>query len=182
MADTLQTVVLGDAAAQVAIADAPKVEAFKAAMTKALADAAAAHKAEIDAKDVELAAKDAKIAASDKAVLTDADMDARVEARADLIGKAKTLSKDIATAGLSDAAIRKAAVAAVLGDAALTGKADAYVDAMFDIQVASAAKGDPVADAMTQPAAKATDLNAVYAARDAALNDAWKPQTVKKEA
>jgi len=178
MADTLQTVVLGDAAAQVAIADAPKVEAFKAAMTKALADATAAHKAEMDAKDAELAAKDAKIAASDKAALTDADMDAKVAARADLIGNAKMIAKDLATAGLSDAAIRKAAVVAVLGDDALTGKTDAYVDAMFDIHVASAAKGDPVADALKTGTAPVTDARAEYIKR---LNTAYL-QPVGKEA
>ena len=97
------------------------------------------YKEEADAKDAELAEKDAKIAASDKAVLTDDEIDVRVEARAELIGQAKSIAKDIATAGMSDAAIRKAAVVAVLGDAALTGKSDAYVDAMFDVQVASAA-------------------------------------------
>ena len=145
MADAIQTrtvlidglsVVTTDAGAQAL----EKLQKDVATAQAALADAATAHKAEMDAKDAELAAKDAKITASDKAVLTDADMDAKVEARADLIGKAKTLSKDIATTGLSDAAIRKAAVVAVLGDDALTGKSDAYVDAMFDVQVAGAAK------------------------------------------
>ena len=121
------------------------------------------------AKDVELAAKDGKIAAKDaeiaemaKSVLSDADLDAKVAARADLIGKAKAIAKDVETTGLSDAAIRKAAVVTVLGDAALTGKSDAYIDARFDILSEDAAKGDPVADALTTGVTVATDARAEY--------------------
>ena len=131
------------------------------------------------AKDGELAAKDAKIAEMAKATLSDADLDAKVAARADLIGQAKAIAKDVATAGLSDAAIRKAAVVAVLGDAAIAGKSEAYVDARFDILSEDAAKGDPVADAFNQAPAQVTSLGDAYAARDTALNDAWKPAIVK---
>ena len=116
----------------------------------------------LDAKDAELAAKDAKIADMTKSVLSDADLDAKVAARADLIGKAKAIAKDVATTGLSDAAIRKAAVVAVLGDAALTGKSDAYIDARFDILSEDAAKGDPVADALKTGVTVATDARAEY--------------------
>jgi len=119
-------------------------------------------KEEMDKKDGELAAKDAKIAEMSKSILSDADLDAKVAARADLIGKAKAIAKDLATAGLSDAAIRKAAVVAVLGDAALSGKSDAYVDARFDILSEDAAKGDPVADALKTGVTVATDARAEY--------------------
>ena len=107
-----------------------------------------------------LAAKDGELAA--KATLSDADLDAKVAARADLIGKAKAIAKDVATSGLSDADIRKAAVVAVLGDAALTGKSDAYVDARFDILSEDAAKGDQVADALKTGVAVVTDARAEY--------------------
>jgi hypothetical protein len=70
--------------------------------------------------------------------LDDADLDKRVAARADLITKAKAIAKDVKTDGLSDAAIRKAAVTAALGDAAVKDKADAYIDARFDILVEDA--------------------------------------------
>ena len=66
------------------------------------------------------------------------------------------------TTGLSDAAFRKAAVVTVLGDAALTGKPDAYIDAYFDILSEDAAKGDPVADALTTGVTVATDARAEY--------------------
>ena len=114
------------------------------------------------AKDGELAAKDAKIAEMANATLSDADLDAKVAARADLIGKAKAIAKDVETTGLSDAAIRKAVVVEVLGDAALTGKPDAYIDAYFDILSEDAAKDDPVADALTTGVTVATDARAEY--------------------
>jgi len=135
------------------------------ALEKLMKDMTAAEKKaaeELAAKDGELAAKDAKIAEMAKATLSDADLDAKVAARADLIGKAKAIAKDVETTGLSDAAIRKAAVVTVLGDAALTGKPDAYIDAYFDILSEDAAKGDPVADALTTGVTVATDARAEY--------------------
>lgn len=180
MADTLQTVVLGDQAAQVAVADAPKIEAFKAASAKALSDAQADHAKAIAAKDAELAKLQAKLDDATGKVLTDAALDARVQARADLIGKAKMIAKDVATTGLSDAAIRKAAVVAALGDAAIAGKPEAYIDARFDILAEDAAKGDPVAKALAD-VTKGTDRASIYQKRDEDLANAWRGDN-KKEA
>ena len=163
MADAIQTrTVLIDGLSVVTTdAGAQALEKLQGQITDAqtaLADMTAA----IDVKDAELAAKDAKIAEMANATLSDADLDAKVAARADLIGKAKAIAKDVATSGLSDADIRKAAVVAVLGDAALTGKSDAYVDARFDILSEDAAKGDPVADALKTGVTVATDARAEY--------------------
>lgn len=104
--------------------------------------AADAHAKEIALKDSELAKKDAEIDALKAAKLSDADIDARVVARADLIAKARSIS-DQDYSGKSDADIRKAAVVAKLGDAAIAGKADAYVEARFDLLLEDSAK-DPV--------------------------------------
>jgi len=129
---------------------------------------------EMAAKEKELAAKDAKIADLEKSQMTDAALDARVAARADLIGKAAAIAKDVATAGLSDAAIRKAVVAAKLGDAAIAGKADAYIDARFDILAESIADADPLAKLKDAAPVKVVALDAIYSARDADLANAWK--------
>lgn len=148
MSDALKTVVLGDKAVQVAVSDVAAFEAFKADAAKALADANAAHLAAIAAKDAELAKKDAELDATKGKVLSDADLDKRVQDRADLIAVATVIAKDVKTTGLSDAAIRKAVVAAKLGDAAIAGKADAYIDARFDILAEDAKKeagADPFA-------------------------------------
>lgn len=108
----------------------------------------AAHLAAIAAKDSELAKKDAEIDSLKAKVLSDADLDKRVQQRGDLVAVATSIAKDVKTTGLSDAAIRKAVVAAKLGDAAVADKADAYIDARFDILVEDAKKAagaDPFA-------------------------------------
>lgn len=143
MSDALKTVVLGDKAVQVAVSDLAAVEAFKADAAKALSDAKAEHDKAIAAKDAELAKKDAELDAIKAKVLSDADLDKRVQERADLIAVAKTIAKDVKTEGLSDAAIRKAVVVAKIGDAAIAGKADAYIDARFDLLVEDASKANP---------------------------------------
>jgi len=185
MADTLQTVVLGDQAAQVALADAPKVEGWKAAMTKRLDDAEADHAKAIAAKDAEIAKAQAALDDAKAKILTDADLDKRVADRADLISTAKAIVADVVTVGLSDAAIRKAVVVAKLGDA-MADKSDAYIDARFDIlaeDAAAATKADPLRDALKDgtPAPKVVGLDAVYAERNTSLSNAWKTPA-KKEA
>lgn len=153
-------------------------------LTKAVADATAKAdeymtKAERAARDIEelekgMAAKDAAIAKLEAAAIDDAALDARVSARADLVSKAKAVFADLDTTGLTDAAIRKAAVVAKLGAAAIDGKSDAYIDARFDILAEDAAKGgaDPIKDA--KPAPKTvTTLDTIYTQRNAALSDAW---------
>ena len=163
MADAIQTrTVLIDGLSVVTTdAGAQALEKLQGQITDGQT-ALAAKDGELAAKDGELAAKDAKIAEMANATLSDADLDAKVAARADLIGKAKAIAKDVETTGLSDAAIRKAAVVEVLGDAALTGKSEAYVDARFDILSEDAAKGDPVADALTTGVTVATDARDEY--------------------
>ncbi|MFP5078302.1 DUF2213 domain-containing protein [Rhizobium sp. YIM 134829] len=110
-----------------------------------MSTADAAHLQAIAAKDADLAKKDAEIDNLKAKVLSDADLDKRVQARADLIALATSIAKDVATAGLSDAAIRKAVVVAKFGDAAIAGKSDAYVDARFDL-LAEDAKANTNAD------------------------------------
>jgi uncharacterized protein len=142
-----------------------------------LADAEKAHQVALAAKDAEIARKDAEIDATKAKVLSDADLDKRVQARADLITVAKAIAKDVKTEGLTDAAIRKAAVVAKLGDEAVKDKAEAYIDARFDILAEDAKKiADPfrtVVQNGIQTADGATSSNDAYAAmlaRDAA---AW---------
>jgi len=132
------------------------------------------HAEKMAEKDAELAKKDAAISKMEADKLTDAAIDARVAARADLVAKAKRVADGVVVTGLSDAAIRKAAVAKALGDAAVDGKAQAYIDARFDILVEDAEKADPVQKMKDAPPAKPTTLDAVYAQRNAALCDAWK--------
>lgn len=129
---TMSTVVLGDKAVQVAATDAPAIEAFKADAAKKIADAEKAHKDAIAAKDKELADRDAKIEDLEKKVLDDAALDQRVQARAKLVADAEKIAKDVKTEGISDADIRKAVVAAKLGDEKVKDRSEAYIEARFD--------------------------------------------------
>lgn len=113
---------------------------------KAFADAENAHTAAIAAKDAQIAKLEAERDDLKGKVLTDAALDARVQARADLLATAKAIH-DADYTGKSDAEVRKAVVVAKLGDAAVAGKSEAYLDARFDILVEDAKK-DPVARAL----------------------------------
>ena len=146
MSDALKTVVLGDKAVSVAAADAATIDQWKANQAKALADAKADHDKALATKDAEIAAKDAEIEALKGQVLTDAALDVRVQARADLVSKAKSLVKDFDAAGKSDADIRKAVVIAKRG-AAMADKSAAYIDAAFDL-LAEGVTPDPVRGAL----------------------------------
>lgn len=132
MTNTLKTVVLGDKAVQVAVDDVAAIEQFKADSAKALADANSAHEKAIAAKDAEIAKKDAELDDLRSKVMDTAALDAAVQARGDLIAKAKSIAPDVKTDGLSDAEIRKAVVVAKIGDS-VKDKPEAYIDARFDI-------------------------------------------------
>lgn len=119
----------------------------------ALADS---HKAALALKDAEIAKKDAEIDALKAKSLSDSDLDARVAARADLIGKAVKVADQDYT-GKSDAEIRKMAVAKKFGDAAIAGKSDAYIEARFDIAVADSGETDPVRSAVMADGIKFVD-------------------------
>lgn len=149
--------------------------ALRTASDKATAD----HAAALAAKDKDLATKDATIDNLKGKILDEAALDAQVRERADLIAKAKTIADKDYT-GMAADAIRKAAVAAKLGQAAVDGKPQAYVDARFDILVEDAGQ-DPVRKVLrsgdSQPTVAAVDK--AYADNVAHLNTAWMGNGVK---
>jgi len=132
-----------------------KLQSEKQALSDAQQNAKQAHDTAIATKDAELAAKDAEIAELKKEQLTDEQLDAKVQARAELIGKASTLVKDADFKGKSDAEIMKAAVAAVRGEDAIKEKSAAYIQAAFDLAVE--AKPDAFRDAMSTRKISAND-------------------------
>ncbi|WP_232002823.1 DUF2213 domain-containing protein [Pseudomonas cerasi] len=145
--------------------------------TKTLTDA---HATAIALKDGELAKKDAEIDDLKAKMLSDADIDKRVTARADLISKAKIIA-DADYTGKTDADIRKAVVIAKLGDAAVAGKSSDYVDARFEILVEDAAKqpgNDPFRQHMIQQDSK-PNTNPAAAARAKMLEDLNSTQPAK---
>lgn len=164
MTDALQTVVLGDKAVQVAVADVAAIEKFKADSAKALADANTAHAAAIAAKDEEIGTLKADLkTAQDAAVI---DVDALVAARSDLVAKVRAIDAKIDPAGLSDADLRKAAVAAKLGDEMVKDASEDQIIGMFKAIAKDATPMNPVAGAISR-GIQSTDGNTVNDAQAA---------------
>lgn len=126
--------------------------ADKAAVAQKLVDAETTHAEALRVKDTELAAKDAEIDNLKASKLTDAEIEAKVQARSALLAKAKMVAKDADFIGMSDAEIKKAAVSAVIDAATLADKSDAYIDARFDMLCDDAATNskDTFADTFKQ--------------------------------
>lgn len=166
MSDALKTVVLGDKAVQVAVADVAAIEQFKLDTAKALADAKADHDKAIAAKDADLAKKDAEIDALKAKIVDGAALDKLVADRAALCAVAAKIAPAVKLDGLSDADIRKAVVTAKLGDAAVKDKSADYINARFDILAEDAGKvTDPFAAAVKdgiKPAEGATAIADAY--------------------
>lgn len=177
----LRPIAVGDKAFTVNDEGAQAIELLKgqlAAKDKEIADAKATHEAALAVKDAALAAKDAALAEKDKLVLTDAALDQRVAARADLITRAKTLVPTIVTDGVADADIRRAVVAARAGDAAIKDATPAYVDAYFDIIAKDAKPVDSFRSAAqpapgTPPVHVGDAATVAYNAMTADLTSAW---------
>lgn len=175
MADNLRKIMVDGLQVETTDAGAAAITKLQAALSdamKAKKEADDEYAEKMAEKDAELAKKDAAISKLEGEKLTDAQLDARVAARAELVASAKSVADGVEVAGLSDADIRKAAVAKALGDAAIEGKPQAYIDARFDILVEDAAKADPVQKMKDAPA-KLTTLDGVYQERNKALEGAW---------
>ncbi|WP_288078650.1 DUF2213 domain-containing protein [Pseudomonas sp.] len=136
MAD-MKTVVLGDKAVQVADTDVLAIEQYKADMTKKLGDAEAGKQAAVAAVQAEMGALKVELQKAKDAA--NIDVDALVAARTELLSQVKAIDSAIVTAGKSDAELRKAAVAAKMGDAALAGASDAEIKGMFTVLAKDAA-------------------------------------------
>lgn len=122
-----------------------KLQSDLVAQKQLTRDAQLAADTVIAEKDAQLAAKDAEIDALKAKQLTDADIDAKVAARSELIATAKSIH-DADYSGKSDAEIKALAVSAKGVD--IKDKPQAYVDASFDILAKDIKPKDTFADAM----------------------------------
>lgn len=147
-------------------------------LLKRLADSSAAstkltgdHATALAAKDAELAKKDAEIDALKARVLDAAALDAAVRVRGDLVAKAKAIAPDVVTDGKADAEIRRAVVAAKLGDAAIADKPAAYIDARFDILAEDVKPNDPIRQTIRSGVQPTGDAAASIATAHKAMTD-----------
>lgn len=128
------TVTLDARDAQIVQRTLDKLNTDLAAANQKVADMAKKAKEDEEEYQKGMAKKDAEIDALKGKVLDEAALDARVQARADLISTAKAIVGDaLDFKGKPDAEIRKAVVVAKLGDEAVKDKPAAYIDARFDI-------------------------------------------------
>lgn len=145
-----------------------KLRGMLDAAGKALETANSAHAVAIAAKDAELGAKDATIADLTSKVVTGAALDTLVADRATLLAQVKVVAPTLDAAGKTNAEIKRAAVAAKLGDEKVKDKSDDYVGALFDHLSADAKAPDPVRDAILDGAGALTDAETAHAQAKAA--------------
>lgn len=129
---------------------------------KALTDAQAAH-------DKAMAAKDAEIDDLKGKVVDQKQIDALADAKAAVVADAKKIAGDKLgdTAGKTVADVRRMAVAAKLGDAAVSDKSDDYIEARFDgLKDAGSTDTQTVANlAPAKPVNDAAVISTIRAAR-----------------
>lgn len=145
MNDQLKTVVLGDSAVQVAVSDVAAINQYKADMQQKLTDAQAALADAVAKKDEEIGTLKAELETAKAAAVV--DVDALVAARTELVAQVKALDAAIDAKGKTDAELKRAAVAAKLGDALVKDASDAEVNGMFKA-LANAKPTNPVATAL----------------------------------
>lgn len=117
-----------------AVIDALRAKAADAAA--ALEKANGATDAATTAHDAALKERDDKIADLEKQIADTGDLDAKVEARAKLIGDARKIGgADLKLDGLSDADVRKTAVTAAMGEDKVKDKSASYFDGAFELLV-----------------------------------------------
>lgn len=146
---TTKTVVLGDAAVNVAIADAAAIEAFKTTMLKRVADAEADMVKVTQEKDEEIGKLKAEKKVLEDAAVTPAKLTQMIADRVALETAVKALDSAIVCDGVSDADLKKAAVVAKLGDAAVADASEAEISGMFKaISRVEVAPNDSVRDAL----------------------------------
>lgn len=119
----MTTIVVGDKAVQVAASDADVI-------TKIVAD----HAAIVEAKDTLIGELKAECADATSKVLSDADIEARVEQRMAVVDKATKLVDGLDAKGKSVADVKREAVRGVYGDeAAGTDVTDAEINGIFRV-------------------------------------------------
>ncbi len=126
-----KSVVLGDAAVTLPLTDAAVVEAFKATMTKQLADAAAAFDKMKEEKDAEIGELKTKKKQLEDAKVTPAALTKMIADRVALEQRVRLLDSAIVCDGVSDDDLRRNAVIASLGDEVLTDASAAEIGGMF---------------------------------------------------
>lgn len=154
------------------------IEKLQAANAKLVADAATqveTAKKTVEAKDAEIGELKVQLKKAQDSIPSGATLDKMVADRTALISDAKRIAKDIKVEGLSDADIRKAAVAAVYGDDMVKDSSEAEINGMFRAATKDSAKNavDPLRKALATNDVQTGNDNG-QAAYEKRIGDAWK--------
>lgn len=180
MADNLRKVVVDGLTIEVTDQGAEAI----AKLSAKLADAQSTLDMSREEWEKKMDALKAEMDALKEKEVTDSMLDAMVTERSELIATAKSIA-DADYLGKTPMQIRRAAVAAKLGDKAIEGKSEAYVDARFDILVEDSKKqpADPMSAALrssvNNPQRDSANDNG-QTAYEKRLADAWKTGGVAK--
>lgn len=180
-AQKLRTVTLDGLPVETTDAGAKAIERLLAdiqSFEAKLADAEAAHAKALEAKDAEIAKLDAQIDDLKSKILTDAQLDERAQARADLLSSARRVA-DIDYSGKSDDEVRRLAVAAKLGDQAVADRSDAYINARFDILLEDAEPESAVNSALRNRANTSHNDGGSQAGYEDRISNAWRTGSVE---
>ncbi|MCV2448468.1 DUF2213 domain-containing protein [Paracoccus sp. DMF] len=173
----LRTVVVGDEAVETTDAGARAIEKLKAqivAKDAEIRDKDKDHADAIAAKDEEIGTLKADVKTAQDAAKV--DIDKLVADRAALVEQVKAVDAKIDPKGKTDAELRKAAVAARLGDEMVKDASDAEVLGMFKAIAKDAGSGDAVRAALKDapaPVGTAAAQDHAFQASVADLN-AWR--------
>lgn len=162
----LKTVVLGDEAVNIAVADAAKIEKYKSDFAQKLADA-----------DTVIGELTAKLADAEARAVTDADIEVRVADRLALVDAARKVHKELVVDGKSTSQIKREVVAHKFGDEMVADASDAAIDGMFKVATSVADTNDSAIKAIAD---KATQVPDSYEKRMAdAVNKHLNPKGAK---
>jgi hypothetical protein len=161
---------IGDAWTAVTAPVAPAAPAAPAAPV----DEVAALRAVIEARDGEIAALTARLR---DAELSPARLDEAVAIRARLVGEARRIGGEaLAVDGRGEAEIRRAAVAARIGDAA-RDMSDAAIEGAFRVLATAAVRPDPLRQVLAERPVAGDARAEALRRRDARLTGAWRATT-----
>ena len=177
---TLRTVVVGDEAVETTDAGARVIEKLKAeikANDAAVADAAKVHADALAEKDAQIGALKVELQTAKDSVPSAEQIANMIADRVALETNVKAIASDIQVTGISDADVRRAAVAKKLGDDIVADASDAEIAGMFKAVLKDAKSAAPVRAALvSRDAAQLASSDNGQSKYEKRLSDAWKSE------
>lgn len=179
MSDALRTVVVDGLSVNTTDQGAQAIEKLtkdRDEARSALTTANTNHQTALAAKDEEIGTLKADLKKAQDAALKPADLDKLVADRATLVATVKAIDSKIVVDGKTEADLRKAAVAAKLGDEMVKDASDAEIAGMFKALAKDVKPADPFRTAVQggiQTSDASATLDKAYGSMVSGLESAW---------